>query len=82
MGAFSVSSFWGLLTNPWALIQYAHNMMHLDADGHIDHMYPISQGGCNDLVNLQLLCSTCNLTKLVSTAEVVTSSVPQYTRRK
>src|ERR1700732_1765869 len=25
-GGFSVSSFWGLLTNPWALIQYAHNM--------------------------------------------------------
>jgi hypothetical protein len=24
---------------------------------HIDHMFPISQGGCNDLVNLQLLCS-------------------------
>ena len=26
-GGYSVSSFWGLLTNPWALIQYAHNMM-------------------------------------------------------
>jgi cytochrome bd ubiquinol oxidase subunit I len=25
-GGFSVSSFWGLLTNPWALIQYAHTM--------------------------------------------------------
>src|SRR5437879_5414045 len=25
-GGLSVSSFWGLLTNPWALIQYAHNM--------------------------------------------------------
>src|SRR5437660_5736487 len=25
-GGFSVSRFWGLLTNPWALIQYAHNM--------------------------------------------------------
>jgi len=25
-GRFSVSSFWELLTNPWALIQYAHNM--------------------------------------------------------
>src|SRR5260370_22829662 len=25
-GGFSVSSFWGLLTNPWGLIQYAHNM--------------------------------------------------------
>src|SRR5947209_1628438 len=26
-GGYSVSSFWGLLTNPWALIQYAHNMV-------------------------------------------------------
>ena len=25
-GSFQVSSFWGLLNNPWALIQYAHNM--------------------------------------------------------
>jgi cytochrome d ubiquinol oxidase subunit I len=25
-GRYSVSSFWGLLFNPWALIQYAHNM--------------------------------------------------------
>src|SRR6266571_145351 len=25
-GSFDVASFWGLLLNPWALIQYAHNM--------------------------------------------------------
>ena len=25
-GGYSVSSFWGLLMNPWAWIQYAHNM--------------------------------------------------------
>ena len=25
-GAFEITSFWGLLTNPWALLQYAHNM--------------------------------------------------------
>ena len=25
-GLFLVTSFWGLLLNPWALIQYAHNM--------------------------------------------------------
>ena len=25
-GSFEVTSFWGLLTNPWALIQYSHNM--------------------------------------------------------
>src|SRR5689334_11670461 len=25
-GQFQVTSFWGLLLNPWAIIQYAHNM--------------------------------------------------------
>jgi cytochrome d ubiquinol oxidase subunit I len=25
-GTFQVTSFWGLLFNPWALVQYAHNM--------------------------------------------------------
>ena len=26
-GQFGVTSFWALLTNPWGLLQYAHNMM-------------------------------------------------------
>jgi cytochrome d ubiquinol oxidase subunit I len=25
-GVYEVTSFWGLLTNPWALLQYARNM--------------------------------------------------------
>jgi cytochrome d ubiquinol oxidase subunit I len=25
-GVYEVTSFWGLLTNPWGLLQYAHNM--------------------------------------------------------
>src|SRR3954469_10146424 len=25
-GVYEVTSFWGLLTNPWALLQYSHNM--------------------------------------------------------
>jgi cytochrome d ubiquinol oxidase subunit I len=25
-GGYELTSFWGLLTNPWALIQYSHNM--------------------------------------------------------
>ncbi len=25
-GGFQVNSFWGLLLNPWAMLQYAHNM--------------------------------------------------------
>jgi 5-methylcytosine-specific restriction endonuclease McrA len=48
--------------------------------GHIDHMFPIGRGGCNDVVNLQLLCSKCNLTKRDESSEV-RNSVPRYIRR-
>jgi HNH endonuclease len=46
----------------------------------IDHMFPIAGGGCNDVVNLQLLCAKCNRGKRDLTDEA-SSSVPQYTRR-
>lgn len=49
-------------------------------EGHIDHMFALAAGGCNDLVNLQLLCSKCNRKKL-DRAETATSSVPRYVRR-
>lgn len=52
----------------------------LRAEAHIDHMFPIAQGGCNDLVNLQLLCSQCNLQKSDNKYET-TSSIPIYIRR-
>ena len=29
----------------------------------VDHMLPLSQGGTNDMGNLQLSCKECNLTK-------------------
>lgn len=29
----------------------------------IDHVYPVSRGGTNELDNLQVLCGTCNLKK-------------------
>lgn len=32
-------------------------------DRHYDHIVPLAQGGLNDVSNLQLLCSTCNLKK-------------------
>jgi len=49
--------------------------------GHIDHMFPIARGGCNDVVNLQLLCSKCNLTKRDESTEVA-NSVPRSIRRR
>jgi 5-methylcytosine-specific restriction endonuclease McrA len=53
----------------------------LRAEKHIDHMIPIAQGGCNDLVNLQLLCENCNLRKS-DRGVAAENSVPPYIRRK
>lgn len=47
------------------------------AVGHIDHIIPLAGGGCNDVVNLQLLCAKCNGDK-GTYIDLVSSSVPQY----
>ena len=44
---------------------------------HIDHILPLNEGGCNDLVNLQLLCEPCNLRKS-DNKEMTRSSIPEY----
>ena len=55
-------------------------VFELEDDYHIDHIVPLSKGGCNDLLNLQLLCKTCNLEK--SNSDIpVNSSIPLYMRR-
>jgi len=53
----------------------------LEAPVHIDHMHPISKGGCNDIVNLQILCASCNLKKS-ATEQEIKSSIPKYLTRK
>lgn len=55
-------------------------VMELENETHIDHVIPIARGGCNDIVNLQILCKPCNLKKS-SNNETVKSSVPEYIKR-
>ncbi len=56
-------------------------VQELQEAGHIDHMFSIGRGGCNDVVNLQLLCSKCNLRKGDENTEA-TNSIPRYIRRR
>lgn len=43
----------------------------------VDHIVPLSKGGCNDLVNLQLLCYDCN-EKKANCGVSVNDSIPSY----
>lgn len=53
------------------------SFIDLQADSHIDHIVPLVLGGCNDLVNLQLLCDECNRKKK-GNKKLVNSSIPNY----
>ena len=55
--------------------------IELEAPVHIDHMVPLAKGGCNDIVNLQILCDKCNQSKSANFIDVP-SSIPRYIKRK
>lgn len=38
-------------------------LLKLNFERHFDHIVPLAQGGINDVSNIQLLCSSCNLSK-------------------
>jgi hypothetical protein len=45
---------------------------------HFDHIVPLARGGLNDVSNLQLLCSKCNLKKRAGRGETSISYEPWY----
>lgn len=51
--------------------------MELLAKPSLDHIVPISRGGCNDIVNVQLCCDSCNTTK-GNRGAFAESSTPAY----
>jgi hypothetical protein len=59
----------------------ANITLELHEEPHVDHIVPLARGGSNDLVNLQILCSTCNLAKS-SAPRPTSSSVPPYLQRE
>ena len=57
--------------------QCGNSFDELDGELNVDHIIPLAEGGCNDLVNLQLLCAKCNKSKGRQKIRV-TSSIPPY----
>lgn len=55
-------------------------VLELEDEIHIDHIVPLSKGGCNDLVNLQLLCKDCNQKKSNSEISPKSSILPYIQR--
>lgn len=48
---------------------------------HIDHIVPLARGGINDVTNLQLLCSACNIEKGANPSSTSNRYEPWYDDR-
>ncbi len=45
---------------------YCNASIRKKKNRHVDHIMPLKLGGSNDIINIQLLCPTCNMSKKAS----------------